>query len=147
VIKLKHSAQFTDYVQPICLWKSEVKPDVQNGVIVGYGYTSHESPKISATPRELEIPIVSNEECFLEKPGLVELSSKRTFCAGSADGRGACKGDAGSGLYIKYKDKFYLRGLLSGALFNEDNKCDVSTYSVYTDVFKFQDWIHRVIAS
>jgi secreted trypsin-like serine protease len=147
VIKLKHSVQFTDYVQPICLWKGEVKPNVQNGVIVGYGFTSNESPKVSATPRELEIPIVSNERCFLEQHQLANISSTRTFCAGPADGRGPCIGDGGGGFYIKYQGKFYLRGIISATLRDEYNRCDLSAYSIYTDIFKFQDWIDQVIAS
>jgi secreted trypsin-like serine protease len=143
IIKLKSSVQLTNFVQPICLWRSDMKLNFQSGVIAAYGSTD-ESRKVPATPKELEVPILSNGDCFLKNPRLLNLSSSRTFCAGKADGRGPCFGDGGSGLFIKYNEKFYLRGIISASLINSGS-CDLSTYSIYTDFFKFHNWIDEVL--
>lgn len=140
VFILKTKVQFTDYVQPICLWTAQETPEVNEGIIVGFGLTDKERT-LPSTPRELKVPIVSNERCFLKTSLLAKISSLRTFCAGAADGRGPCNGDSGHGLFFKNQGKFYLRGLISSSLIDEDFTCDVSTYAVYTDVFKFKDWI------
>jgi secreted trypsin-like serine protease len=138
-------AQFTEFVQPICLWSNDFELNIDDGVIVGYGYTDSLGT-LPTTPKKLKTSIVSNENCFFKSPSLAALSSTRTFCAGSADGRGTCNGDSGGGFYIKYQGKFYLRGIISASLI-KNKSCDVSTYAIYTDVFKFQDWIDEVTAS
>lgn len=49
-------------------------------------------------------------------------------------------GDSGGGLFIKYKDVYYLRGIVSSSLISDD-LCDVNNYAVFTDVIKLKDWI------
>lgn len=143
LIKLKTEVYFTNYIQPICLWKQKTMPDINSGIIVGYGFTNF-TRSVATIPRELETPIVSNEDCFLKAPLLARLSSNRTFCGGSADGGGPCNGDSGNGLFVKYQGKFYFRGIIAASLINDDFHCDTFNYAIYTDVFKYQDWIDEM---
>jgi Trypsin len=52
-------------------------------------------------------------------------------------------GDSGSGLFIKIGSAYYLRGIVSSSLFDENRNCDVQNYAVYTDVPKFLKWINN----
>lgn len=49
-------------------------------------------------------------------------------------------GDSGGGLYIKFSNVFYLRGIISASL-QRGTPCDVNTHAVYTDVLKYKNWI------
>lgn len=93
ILELEHEISFNTYIQPICLWNSFREPSVSSGVIVGYGISDPNKPKkIENTPRVLNVPIINQVRCFLNDPALANISSERTFCAGSADGSGACSG-------------------------------------------------------
>ena len=50
-------------------------------------------------------------------------------------------GDSGSGLFIKIKGVFYLKGIVSSSLFDEDGNCDVLNDGVYTNVIQYLKWI------
>ncbi|XP_070506880.1 serine protease gd-like [Chironomus tepperi] len=144
VLVLETEVLFNKYIQPACI----VQPDtneaaIAKGVIIGYG-KSEDTTKIHENiPKVLEMPIHTNLNCFLKFLPLVQLSSSRTFCAGSANGSGACHGDNGNGLFVYANGLFYLRGIISAGLFNK-GKCDVYAYSIFTDVTKYVDWINGV---
>ncbi|XP_070506547.1 serine protease gd-like [Chironomus tepperi] len=148
VLVLADSAVFTKYIQPACI----VHPDtneaaIAKGVIIGYG-KSEDTTKIHENiPRLLEMPIHTNQDCFIKFPLLEELSSKRTFCAGSANGAGPCNGDSGGGLFVYANGKFYLRGIVSSVLIGGQYGCDIDAYAVFTDVTKYVDWINGVSLS
>jgi secreted trypsin-like serine protease len=139
-IFLEKEIIFNNYIQPICLWVGQTEPQVTSLVLVGYGKSEDETKKHENIPKVLTLPIHTQEDCFLKNQGLVAISSKRTFCAGSADGTGACLGDSGGGLYLKLLNTYFLRGIVSSSL-RRGQSCDVNTYSVYTDVLKYKNWI------
>jgi secreted trypsin-like serine protease len=98
----------------------------------------------SETPSELQLPTVPNDVCFAEEPKLAEISSHRTFCAGFKNqGKSACQGESGGG-FFKFESstsRFTLVGIISTSLHNPFGSCRLDTYSVFTDVGKFVDWI------
>ena len=58
--------------------------------------------------------------------------------------RGPCNGDSGGGFVVKSDGKWYLRGVVSSALYNNELfMCDTHNYAVFTDVAQFKDWIVR----
>jgi Trypsin len=90
----------------------------------------------------LKVPIKSQEDCFIKNPEFTLVASKRTFCGGSRDGStGPCIGDSGSGMFIQFQNTFFLRGIVSSSLIDQDTTCDVTNYALYTDVFKFLPWV------
>ncbi|CRL03752.1 CLUMA_CG016956, isoform A [Clunio marinus] len=97
--------------------------------------TQHQS-----IPRQIELKIVTNEVCY-EDEFMASLISSRTFCAIGENGSGPCKGDSGGGLYMKDNSKWFIKGIVSSSLFTDEGMCDVESYSVFTDVTKFTDWI------
>lgn len=127
-------------IQPICLWTSTNLLAETEGTVVGWG-NSGEWKKIHENiPKKIQVPMFSNEECFLESHELTQISSKRTFCAGFKNGTGVCIGDSGSGFFVKNEDSHYLRGIVSSSLVGPMG-CDVTKYAVYTNVLKFTNWI------
>lgn len=129
------------FIKPICLWESSVDPSINEGYIAGWG-SSHDSIEhYSSLPKELKVPIHNQLDCFYDNPKLAEISSRRTFCGGSRDGKGPCNGDSGSGMFILNNNVFYLKGIVSSSLIDDTRKCDVSNLAIYTDVLKHTEWI------
>lgn len=132
--------QLTHLIQPICLWSSRNVIAETEGTVVGWGksgdpYKIHEN-----VPKKIQVPMFTNEECFLETHELAQISSKRTFCAGFRNGTGVCIGDSGSGFFVKIEDSYYLRGIVSSSLVGMMH-CDVTKYAVYTNILAFTSWI------
>lgn len=133
--------QYTKYIKPICLFNpTDKSSSIVDGVVVGWG--KHDSGPINITaPRQLRVSIVPNARCFLRNPHLVPISSERTFCAGFSDASvGVCYGDSGSGLFVRFRGKYFLGGIVSASLISAGN-CDVDTYAIYTDAQKMSPWI------
>lgn len=133
--------RYNDFVQPICLWALENDPAGTEGFVTGWGKSEDKTRFHENVPKFVKAPIQSNEDCFLEAKALVDLSSKRTFCAGLRNGSGVCFGDSGGGLFLKV-NVYYLRGIVSSSLI-DDGGCDVSRNAIYTNVLKFKDWITK----
>lgn len=86
---------------------------------------------------------MDNGSCFEKFPILSEISSKRAFCAGGTNGENACIGNGGSGLALKMKNNWYLRGLASTVtIFN--GTCVPDVPATFTDVAKFISWIASI---
>lgn len=130
----------SNFIGPICLWGLETEPSAKEGVVVGWGKSDDESKAHEAIPTMIKANIQTNEECFLNRNSLLDLSSFRTFCAGLQNGSGVCFGDSGSGLFIQVNQVYYLKGIVSSSLIKEQ-LCDVSKNAVYTNVLKYMDWI------
>ncbi|XP_070504864.1 uncharacterized protein [Chironomus tepperi] len=142
VLVLESKIIFDNYIQPICMG-SNIE-HVKNGFVVGFGKSEDETKIHENIPKVLETPIHSNEDCFLVKSELANLSSKKTFCAGTGNGIGVCNGDSGSGLVVQYNGSYYLRGIVSSSLKGDKYECDVNSYAVCTNVLNFTDWINGI---
>lgn len=46
-------------------------------------------------------------------------------------------------MIVKYNNVFFLRGIVSASLTNDQFKCDVNNYATYTNILKFTDWIEN----
>ncbi|XP_070501605.1 serine protease gd-like [Chironomus tepperi] len=141
VLVLERETAFSELIQPICLVQDT---SAITGVVVGYGKSEDETKIHEKIPKILETPIHSNEDCFLKNFYLSKISSKRTFCGGTGTGVGVCRGDSGSGLFVTDGTTYYLRGIVSSSLIGGPYGCDVDTYSVFSDVTKYIDWINWV---
>ena len=144
VLELEHEVHFNRFIQPICM--IDPNSDIPDGetIFVGFGKSEDQSKGHENTPRMADTPIHHNDDCTLNNYRLKQFSSHRTFCGGHANGTSVCAGDAGSGLFVKKDDKFYLRGIASAALFDREYGCDINNYGVFTDVTKFEDWLSEM---
>lgn len=143
VIILAETITFNIYVQPICLISPDLSAtaaNIKKGLVVGFGKSQNREKRHENIAKKLQLPILTNEECFLNDNILAKLSSNQTFCGGDAKGEGVCIGDSGGGLIINYNNAYYLRGIISASKIKDDD-CDVNSFAVFTDVLKFSDWI------
>jgi len=146
LLVLETPITFTDYISPICLWHDTLGSDfVLNGAtayIAGWGADEKGNP-ISSIPKMVTAKIYSQEEC-LRIPGYGNILTPRTLCAGNKNGTGPCLGDSGAGLAVTYKNRWFLRAIVSGGLKTEKS-CDRQKFVVYCDLLKHTDWINRNI--
>lgn len=134
------SIHLNSFVQPICIWDYSYDPTESEGFVAGWGKSEDSDECFQNVPKRVKALIQTNEDCFLEEPSLLEMSSLRTFCAGLRNGSGVCFGDSGSGLFIKVDGVYYLIGIVSsGRPDGED--CGVFINAIYTNVLKFRNWI------
>jgi Trypsin len=134
---------YTDFIKPICLWPAdEAYRDIvtQKGVVAGWNYDSSEQE--AATPKAIEMPVVSTLTCVYDDISYLKITSKRTLCVGEKNGKGPCHGDSGSGFVMKMDGKWVLRGIVSAGLTNPVTlTCDKNKYAVLSDTAKFMKWI------
>jgi len=131
---------FSNIVSPICLWNSKNPLRVKIGKIVGYGKSERDT-KYENIPRELDMKILTNEECFLKGPRFSYISSPNTFCASKDEYSAACRGDSGNGMFVEVNGRWYLRGIISASFLDSNNTCDTSADTLFTNVLKFSKWI------
>ena len=145
VIILETKTEINNSIVPICLWQDgtkEPKKDTR-GTVVGWGKSEFETAHENK-PRELELTVSQNEECFTKNLNFAEISSNRTFCAGKDSYSGPCKGDSGSGMFMRLDtERWFLKGIVSAG-FTIQQSCDVSVDTLFTDVIKYTDWIYKV---
>lgn len=148
VLVLETEVIYNKYIQPACVvFAGSNAVRITKGIVVGYGKSEDTSKIHESIPKVLETPIHSNEDCFLEHHALVKISSRRTFCGGTGNGVGVCRGDSGGGLFVNENGAYSLRGIVSSSLIGGPYGCDVDVYSVFTDVTKYVDWINGVSLS
>jgi secreted trypsin-like serine protease len=135
----------------VCLPPSSTSSFMGSGNMSGWGvseWSIANGEDHSMTPNDLDLPAVTNQQCTDANYRFYELVSDRTFCAGFIDqGKSACQGDSGGGLFSfdKTTRSFNLAGIVSGTLYNSMGECEGNTYTVFTDVAKFVDWINEKV--
>jgi trypsin len=108
-----------------------------NMTAIGWGRTWFEGP----TPdilQEVQIPIISYEQCSKYNDVLFKVDPKLEVCAGSNNSfQGPCHGDSGGPLGIFKYNRFTLVGITDWGLF-----CAVPYYGgVFARVSAFVNWI------
>jgi len=149
-LELKNEVRFNYFIQPICIADDESEiTQTSYGIVVGFGIItdSNESKttSLSDVAKKLEIPIHNYQDCIKNSSDHKHIASARMFCGGPADGRGVCSGDGGGGVYVKYNNAFYLRGITSASLPNNKGECDTYKEAIFTDATKFYKFIKRSI--
>lgn len=143
LLVLTDHVEYSTIIRPICLWRGDASLDRvvgRAGTVVGWGRNENDN-QIAPEPKQIQFPVVSQEECLRSHFTFREITSDRTFCAGYKNGSGPCNGDSGGGFIMQNNGRWYLRGLVSMSIANGPT-CDFSQYFVFTDVTKFQEWIH-----
>nr|XP_034836358.1 enteropeptidase-like [Maniola hyperantus] len=157
LLKLTSDVQFTQYIQPACLWHA-VATDVLNttaivGNIVGWGYDNDNVQAVSL--QQAVFPTVAVETCIRSLPAYYAMfTSWKTFCAGYRNnGTSACNGDSGGGYQVFVPNKqqepnatvsgaWHVLGVISNQPALPGTRiCDSDFYTVFADVAKHRDWI------
>lgn len=134
LITLVKTITFTDYIRPICVVMAhKISETNVDGILVGWGQTLS-TENHSDVPYAITIPIIDDGPCYRNDSRLATIAWDKSFCAGS-EGKGACKGDSGSGFYVKREDRFFLKGVVSSAI--NGGGCSGNHLVIFTDVTKY----------
>lgn len=71
---------------------------------------------------------------------MIIVAWPQSFCA-EKRGVGICRGDSGSGFYVKNDEKVYLRGLVSSAVVRD---CSQGNLALYSDVYEYLSFVRNV---
>ncbi|XP_072487283.1 coagulation factor XII isoform X1 [Notamacropus eugenii] len=138
-------AQFTPFVQPVCLPDSTEPPsDSLNCQVAGWGHQYEAAEDYSSYLQEAQLPIISQERCSASEVHGTAVTQDM-LCAGFLEGgTDACQGDSGGPLVCEEAaDKLTLRGVVSwGAGCGNRNKP-----GVYANVTNYLGWIQEHTAS
>ncbi|GAB0092288.1 hypothetical protein DMENIID0001_072780 [Sergentomyia squamirostris] len=145
VVVVSEPVTYTTFIRPACLWTgSSSKEEIigLKGFSAGWGRDEH-GHFFTELPKQIEIPVVSDETCLRSNLAFTKITSDKTFCAGWRNGtEGPCNGDSGGGLIFDRNGRWTLRGVVSTALSTDgSNTCNLNEYVVFTDVAQFTDWI------
>ncbi|NXA54662.1 PROC protein, partial [Nothocercus julius] len=147
-IAMLHLAEpviYSKYVLPICLptrglAEQELTKKGAQMVITGWGSTSDVSKKnYSTVLNYIEIPMVPRNECA---QAMRHAISDNMLCAGTlGDKKDACSGDSGGPMITKFKDTWFLVGLVSWG----EGCGSPEKFGVYTKVSQYLEWIQHHI--
>ncbi|NXF11115.1 PROC protein, partial [Smithornis capensis] len=144
MLHLAEHVMYHKHALPICLpprnlAEQELTRSGRRMVVTGWGSTSDSNNSYATSLRYIEIPIVPRNECALAMRFPI---SDNMLCAGSlGDRKDACHGDSGGPMFTKYKDTWFLVGLVSwGEGCGRKGK-----FGVYTKVSQYLEWIQHHI--
>ncbi|KAH1022856.1 venom protease [Dendroctonus ponderosae] len=139
LLRLNDRVPITQHIKPVCLPKK--KDEVYVGEVAtaaGWG-TLKEDGKPSCVLQEVDVPVLSNEDCRKTNYS-AKMISDNMLCAGypKVGQKDSCQGDSGGPLVVQRDDKRYeLIGIVSWG-----NGCARPGYpGVYTRVTRYLDWI------
>ncbi|XP_045454968.1 serine protease 48-like [Melitaea cinxia] len=163
LLKLRTEVIFNNYVQPACLWYDEAYDKLTSfdifGTVVGWGFDRTDS--LTTSIHAATIPLIPNLSCILSNPIFYSNAIKdgKKFCAGYNNGTSACNGDSGGGFMVFLPDDltdntkktpgaWYVRGIVSESLSRQDAPiCDPYSYTVFTDVSQYLNWIKNNVGT
>ncbi|CAG7818268.1 unnamed protein product [Allacma fusca] len=135
LFKISPPLQLNKYVQKAVMPSPDFNP---KGIATPVGWGATENQSISVVLMEVDVPLITNEECREAYPEKIFDSS---ICAVAIEGgKDACKGDSGGPLYFKQDGKQILIGIVSNG-----RGCGNKKYpGVYTRVSKFLGWMKEI---
>ncbi|XP_051779544.1 vitamin K-dependent protein C [Erpetoichthys calabaricus] len=144
LLRLEHPVTFTKYIIPICLPPQPLAESVLNNEgtnveVTGWGKQHENAKNQSSALRYIKIRLASHEECS------TLMTSKLTenmLCAGTlGESKDACSGDSGGPMVTKYKNTWFLVGLVSWG----EGCGRIDKLGVYTKVSNYLTWIRNII--
>lgn len=125
-------------MHPVCLPTPTESFAGQTAVVTGWGALSEGGP-ISDTLQEVEVPVLSQEECRETNYGADKITDNM-ICAGYVEqgGKDSCQGDSGGPMHvIDGKQTYQLAGIVSWG----EGCAKPGSPGVYTRVSNFNEWI------
>uniref|UniRef100_UPI00398E9F02 coagulation factor IXa n=1 Tax=Pristiophorus japonicus TaxID=55135 RepID=UPI00398E9F02 len=136
---------YSIYVIPICLpekpFAEKVLMAQSYGMVSGWGKTLGVLGHQSDVLLKINVPYVERSVC---KDSSRFSVTNNMFCAGTYDAKkDACQGDSGGPHITRYKQTWFLTGIVSWG-----DGCAVSgKYGFYTRVSRYYGWINEVLSA
>ncbi|KAK2857214.1 hypothetical protein Q5P01_005949 [Channa striata] len=145
LLKLLFPVKLGRHAVPICLPAqnstfSRTVATIRHSTVSGWGRLAQFGPPARVLQR-LELPRVPLQECRLHTKLNI---TKNMLCAGlKSGGRDSCEGDSGGPLVTRYKNTWFLTGVVSWG----KGCANENMYGVYTKVSNFLGWIENIMAT
>lgn len=130
---------FPEFIRPICLPPIDIDtPGLSNLPlsVAGWGRNGEYESNVK---QSTVVRLVPQRECRRSYSQLNRLH----LCAAGNTGEDTCKGDSGGPLMILYEGTYFVSGIVSGK--RADSPCGTSVPSLYTNVYRYVDWIRSHI--
>lgn len=142
LIKLNEPIKFSKYIIPACLPQYDFAERVlmrqDEGMVSGFGRV-REGGLPSTILQKLTVPYVDRATCIESSRFKISM---RMFCAGYDQvAKDACQGDSGGPHVTRYKDTWFVTGVVSWG----EGCARKGKYGVYTQVSKYIKWIQNVM--
>jgi secreted trypsin-like serine protease len=136
LIRLSSEVTFNTFIQPICIIEND--KNVSHGKVVGWGAVDdNESNNVASVAKIGELKFIGSLRCALYHYKLAPYAWEESFC-GKSDDDGVCRGDSGSGFFVKIGKKEYLKGIVSNSVYEN---CSDKSVALYVDITKYLDFI------
>ncbi|MGH0166921.1 UNVERIFIED_CONTAM: hypothetical protein FKN15_051734, partial [Acipenser sinensis] len=138
LLRLEKPIIYSDYAIPICLpekWLAVYTlATIRYSTVSGWGKLSEGGPT-SSILRRLEMPRLKTQDCIENSKLNI---TDNMFCAGYFEGnQDSCKGDSGGPHATKYKNTWFLTGIVSWG----KGCARPGQYGIYTRVSRYLDWL------
>ncbi|NP_001279458.1 uncharacterized protein LOC103185529 precursor [Callorhinchus milii] len=142
LLKLSKPLVFNNYVIPVCLpekrFAEQVLMNMPNALVSGWGRI-YEHGATASKLQQLSVPYVDRLKCVESSKFPV---SKNMFCAGyDKENKDACQGDSGGPHVTKYRDTWFLTGIVSWG----EGCAMKGKYGIYTKTSNYLQWIKNSI--
>lgn len=146
LLKLTKHIQFTDHIQPACLWQLP-QLNLPSVVAVGWGRTIFMGPK-QYDLRKVDLNIIEQDICeslYNKERHLPRGILDEQFCAGYLDGgRDTCQGDSGGPLFVELPEYNCVKFIVGITSFGKFCAAPNSP-GVYTKIHPYLDWIEKIV--
>ncbi|XP_050356563.1 phenoloxidase-activating enzyme-like [Nymphalis io] len=139
LIKMVYSATFSDFIKTICLPPANYMDEFNRGTnftVAGWGNDNFIRNEVKL---QVTIPFMPTDECETVQ-GQDILDSQ--ICAGGQEGKDSCRGDSGGPLMYEKNLVYYAVGVVS---YGREKCGTAGVPAVYTNVFKYVEWIKGVM--
>lgn len=144
LIRLKHSAPYTDFIRPICLPSIDVTSNSTANLTLwaaGWGAVS-ETNLFSQIKQQVNLHYLTKEKCAEAKTPV----SRGQLCAGGVIGMDTCKGDSGGPLmYENESDKYKFFEAIGVVSYGPIPCGQINKPAVYTNILSYMPWIRNTI--
>ncbi|KAM3835752.1 vitamin K-dependent protein C isoform 2-T2 [Vipera latastei] len=147
ILHLSHPVVVNKYIIPICLptqnlANQQLMTEGIQTIVTGWGSQSANSKKnFSSVLNFIEIPVASRNDCI---HSMWNSLTDNMFCAGiPGDIRDSCHGDSGGPMVVKFKNTWFLLGLVSWG----EGCGDPNNFGIYTKISSYLDWIRQKMKS
>uniref|UniRef100_A0A8C4PZF9 Peptidase S1 domain-containing protein n=1 Tax=Eptatretus burgeri TaxID=7764 RepID=A0A8C4PZF9_EPTBU len=140
LLHLNRFVNFSSFIQPACLpSSSHLFATGQKCWVTGWGATKYKY-SYPSTLQELEISVISDQNCSDLYSTINDVITPRMMCAGFIEGgKDSCYGDSGGPLACQSRGTWFLAGIVSWGY-----GCALPNFpGVYTRVTSVVDWIKQ----
>jgi len=134
LLKLASPLTMTATISPVCLPWNYANDNFSGTTVTASGWgTTSQGGSVSNTLREVDLPVLTTEQCAQYMPGQVTQNMICTY----QPGKDTCQGDSGGSIDLPRNGRYYAIGVVSWGI-----GCAQERYpGVYAKTTKYLNWI------